>query len=398
MLPDRYKSRCPSLAPLLQPQRRKYILGGLGILITIIVIIIVVVVAISSEKDSFVLDRMPLFAGRNNLPQNIYELTGGNLSKIDLNKNLSNNTEIKTKCPYCNTDFVRLREGKVSSQFWVAQSTCEEHSKIVQPMDQIDLINRMIDQYPDLHLIKTPKDLEETFSNKKLGSLIMLDGGQSLSKSLSMLRTYHKLGVKALTLSSGCNASSEVDNDIEESEDLSEFGQFVVEEMNKLGMIIDVQGLGYNTVNTILNISKAPVLFSHAAANGVYNFSENLEDSTLKLLKEKDGLVLITFDNLYLGFHEENITKITVIEHINYIADKIGFDNIGIGGNYDSKYRKPLGLEDVSHFPDLFKELKNSNNTKWCPENLDKLALLNFQRFFENVEKAKNKKEVLEHE
>ncbi|XP_045470484.1 putative dipeptidase MCYG_02918 isoform X1 [Harmonia axyridis] len=390
MLPDG-KSRCPSLAPLLHPQRRKYLYGGIGVFVLIMVVILAVYLFTSSGSETFVLDRTPLFAGRNNLAQNLDLLLNDNLTMVNFNLDLSNDTIFgKENCTQCNTDFIRLRKGKVSSQFWVARAGCKENTKITDTVKQLDVISRMVQNYSDyLQLVRTSNDLEDAYENKKLGSIMFIDGGQSLMESTAFLRSFYYMGVRAMTLASGCDNST-MDYSIDKNGSLTDFGKMCIEEMNRLGMMIDIQGLSNTSQQEILNISRAPVLISNAAASDVFKYSGNIDNETLSLLKSKNGLLMITFDAPNLGQDENNVSISNVIKHLNYITDEIGFDNIAIGGNYDSMYKKPKDLEDVSDFPELFRQLKKDQPSKWNIDNLDKLAGLNFKRFFKNVELAKN--------
>ncbi|KAL3288133.1 hypothetical protein HHI36_002581 [Cryptolaemus montrouzieri] len=376
---------------------RKYLIGGVAVFILIVAIMVVVYITTSGGKDSFVLDRTPLFAGRNNLPQNIQLLVNNNLSRVDLNSDLRNDSTFD--CPQCNTDFPRLKKGQVSSQFWIARSGCDENSRVSDAISQLDVIDRMIKKYPDqLQRVKHSSDLDNVFENKKIGSLIGIDGGQSIMNTTAFLRVFYDLGVRALTLATGCNEAALLDY-IVQNGTLTDFGETAVREMNRLGMIIDAQGLSTDSLTTVLNISTVPIMISHSAAADLYGYPNNTNILTLDALKSNDGLFMITFDTVNFGPPDnDNISRSDVIHHINYIVDRIGFDNIAIGGNYDSMYKKPSGLEDVSDFPDLFTDLKNNNSARWSPDNLDKLAGLNFKRFFQNVEKGRNTTQILDDE
>ncbi|XP_044746927.1 dipeptidase 1-like isoform X2 [Coccinella septempunctata] len=369
---------------------RKYLFGGIGVFILILGVMLAVYLITSSGNDeSFVLDRTPLFAGRNNLAQNLENLVKDDLTLVNLNSDLTNDTIFGyTNCSHCNTDFLRLKKGQVGSQFWVARSGCDNSTRVSNAITQLDVINRMIKNYSDyLQLVRSSNDLEDAYENKKLGSLMFVDGGQSIMNSTAFLRFFYDFGVRAMTLGSGCNDSILM-NYIEENNNLTDFGKLCIGEMNRLGMMIDIQGLSTPVQEQILNISRAPVLISNTAAFMINNYPGNVDDGTLNLLKNNSGLLMITFDAPSLA-NGDNVTISDVVKHLNHISETIGFDNIAIGGNYDSIYKKPQDLENVSDFPKLFKELKNLKNSNWTADNLDKLAGLNFKRFFKDVEKAR---------
>ncbi|KAK9892019.1 hypothetical protein WA026_018207 [Henosepilachna vigintioctopunctata] len=370
---------------------RKLLIGGICVVLLVVGVILLTYFLCSGEGE-FVLDRTPLFAGRNNLPESLMALWAGNLSLLNLNSDLREIYQ-NDSCFWCNTDLPRLRRGKVKSQFWIANAGCSNDSQIYSTLKQLDIIDRLIKKYPsDFQLIRQSKDLKEAHKNNKLGSIIAVDGGQSLMDSNAVLRIFYNLGVRAVALGNNCTLESGNTTMIKSLE-----MEMVVHEMNTLGMMIDIQGLSKITQKNILNISSAPVMISHTAAAALYKYEGNTDDEIMELIKSRDGLLMITFDALNLG-KQDNVTVSDVTKHINYVVDKIGFDNIAIGGNYDSYGEKPAGLEDVSDFPLLFKELKAENGSKWTAGNLDKLAGTNFERFFKNVENVRNYTLILENE
>ncbi|RZB39580.1 Peptidase M19 domain containing protein [Asbolus verrucosus] len=309
---------------------------------------------------SLALDNFPLVDGHNDLPYNLYLILQNKIANFSFDGNLSGDPLFGSSvCKSCFTDLPRIKQGKLGAQFWVAYVACnsEEKNFVRRTSEQIDVIKRMIDKYPDdLQYTTSADGMLDAFKNKKLASLIGVEGGHSIENQLSVLRLYYELGK-------------------------------VVLEMNRLGMMVDLSHVSHNVMSEAIDVSKAPVIFSHSSAFAIHAHHRNVRDDVLAKVTVNGGIVMVNFYSAFIG--DGNVTIENVVDHINHIAEVAGVDYVGIGSDYDGVSSVPKGLEDVSKYPDLFDLLKKSNPERWTIANLEKLAGRNFHRVFKKVEENK---------
>lgn len=340
-----------------------------------------------------VLSEVPLIDGHNDLPWNIRNFVHNQLAEFDFDKDLQQ-VAPWSKSAWSQTDLVRLRQGMVGGQFWAAYVPCEsQHLNAVQlTLEQVDLIKRLIEKYSQhMQFAASSKEILQAHEKGRIASLIGVEGGHSLGSSLAVLRTLYQLGVRYLTLTHRCNTpwakSSSVDEDEEGGGGLTAFGKAVVQEMNRLGMLIDLSHTARATMRDALKASKAPLIFSHSSAFAICNNSRNVPDDILKQLAANGGLVMVTFYNYFVKCNSQ-ATVSDVAEHIYHIRKVIGVDHIGVGGDFDGINKTPRGLEDVSKYPELFAELLRSGN--WDVLDLKKVAGLNLLRVLRQVERVRD--------
>ncbi|XP_048263611.1 dipeptidase 1-like isoform X1 [Bombus affinis] len=340
-----------------------------------------------------VLSEVPLIDGHNDLPWNIRNFVHNQLAEFDFDKDLRQ-VAPWSKSAWSQTDLVRLRQGMVGGQFWAAYVPCEsQHLNAVQlTLEQVDLIKRLIDKYSQhMQFAASSTEILDAHERGRIASLIGVEGGHSLGSSLAVLRTLYQLGVRYLTLTHTCNTpwakSSSVEDEEEDGGGLTAFGKTVVQEMNRLGMLIDLSHTARATMRDALRASKAPVIFSHSSAFAICNSSRNVPDDILRQLAANGGLVMVTFYNYFVKCGSQ-ATVSDVAEHIYYIKNLIGVDHIGVGGDFDGINKTPRGLEDVSKYPELFAELLRSGN--WNVYDLKKVAGLNLLRVLQKVEKVRD--------
>lgn len=355
-------------------------------------------------RGSEVLYTVPLIDGHNDLPYNLRAHVKNQLANFNLSAELSSDpywSQVQTSF----TDLPRLRRGRVGAQFWVAYVGCSSQFKdaVEQTMEQIDVIKRLIRAYPDdLEYATSAQDILDIFSRGRIASLIAVEGGHSLDNRLAVLRLMYELGARYVTLTHMCNTpwgdSSPVDDIdsgiVAEHNGLTEYGKLVVKEMNRLGMMVDLSHVSHNVMTDAINVSVAPVIFSHSSAYAVCNHHRNVRDDVLQLMPQNGGIVMVNFYSGYVNCTNlDDASLEDVVAHINYIRTVAGVDHVGIGGDYDGVDKMPAGLEDVSKYPDLFDRLAESRpgEPTWTDEDLQKLAGLNLIRVLQEVEKVRDR-------
>ncbi|XP_021076393.1 dipeptidase 1 [Mus pahari] len=328
----------------------------------------------------------PVIDGHNDLPWQLLNLFNNQLliPDADLNKLVQTHTNIP-----------KLKAGFVGGQFWSAYMPCGTQNKdaVKRVLEQIDVIHRMCQLYPETFMCVTnSSDILQAFQRGKVASLIGVEGGHLIDSSLGVLRTLYHLGMRYLTLTHNCNTPW-ADNwlvdrgdDEAESQGLSPFGKRLLSEMNRLGVMIDLSHVSVATMKDALQISKAPVIFSHSSAYSVCAHRRNVPDDVLQLVKNTSSLVMVNFFNKFVSC-SDSATLPQVADHLDHIKKVAGARAVGLGGDYDGVTMLPVGLEDVSKYPDLIAELLRRN---WTETEVRGLLADNLIRVFSEVELVSN--------
>ncbi|KAJ3161389.1 dipeptidase 1 (renal) [Geranomyces michiganensis] len=331
-----------------------------------------------------ILKRVPLIDGHNDLPIRLQAAYGGKLANVNL-----------TDLPGFHTDLTRLKAGGVSGQFWSGFIPCRQdftrYSDDVRfTLEQIDLVHRIVDSAPDnaLEFARTAADIRRIHKSGRLASLIGLEGGHQIDNSLGALRQFYILGVRYLTLTHVCNTAW-ADSAGAPGPPLHggldpTFGRAVVAEMNRLGMMVDLSHVSHDTMRDVLNITRAPVLFSHSSAHALCRITRNVPDDVLVRLNATDGVVMVNFYPRFVSCGPES-TLAAVADHIEHIARVAGWKHVGLGSDFDGIDVVPVGLEDVSKYPDLIAELLRRGATT---KQVEGVVGENLLRVMEGVEKA----------
>nr|XP_023012372.1 dipeptidase 1-like isoform X1 [Leptinotarsa decemlineata] len=331
----------------------------------------------------------PLIDGHNDLPWNIRKFVHNKLKNLNLSA--ISEEEPWAKSRWSHTDLPRLKAGLLGAQFWSAYVPCKaQHLDAVQvTLEQIDVITRLVEyNTKDFALVKTTQEIRAVHKEGRIASLIGVEGGHALGNSLAVLRTFYNLGARYLTITHSCDTPWATGTNTQVQEGLSEFGKSVIKEMNRLGMIVDLSHTSMNTARAALNVSHAPVIFSHSSAFSLCNSSRNVPDDVLRLIALNGGVVMVNFYSYHVACNE-TATLQDVIDHINHIRGVAGVDHVGIGAGYDGINMTPSGLEDVSRYPHLLAELLA--DPAWSEKDITSLAGLNLLRVFEKVEEVRDK-------
>jgi membrane dipeptidase len=367
------------------------------------------------EHARRLLESTPLIDGHNDLP---WEIRESKTAPRDVAA-----YDIRRTAPK-QTDLPRMAEGRVGAQFWsiYIPGEIKDSGYARVQLEQFDIARRMIARYPDrLALALTADDIERDFKQKKVASLLGMEGGHAIENSLGALRSYYALGARYMTLTHNVTLDwADAALDTARHGGLTEFGKEVVREMNRLGMLVDLSHVSPGTMSDALDVAEAPVIFSHSSARALTNHPRNVPDSILVRLKKNGGVVMVTFVPAFVSpeaavwdqeaQRESNRLKATVgdtaerqrlqdewkaahpqpratlkqvADHIEHVRDVAGIDHVGIGSDFDGIDTVPEGLEDSSKFPQLFAELIRRG---WSDADLKKLAGENLLRAFHAAE------------
>ena len=365
------------------------------------------------------LREVPLIDGHNDLPWQ-YRKRSNDFSAVDLSRDTS-----KLNPPLI-TDIPRLRLGGVGAEFWsVYVPPIPSGPPAVQAvLEQIDVVHQMVAHYPDaFELTLTAADIERIHREGKIASLIGMEGGHSINNSLAVLRMTYALGARYMTLTHTKNTDwADAAGDQPKHHGLTPFGEEVVREMNRLGMLVDLSHVTDETMRAALKVSQAPVIFSHSSAWALCHSPRNVPDDVLAMTARKGGVVMVCFLPGYLTergrvamaasnaekarlrkLYADNSPRFKkemaawhrkhpalhvaslgdVADHIDYVRKVAGIDYVGIGSDFEGFDGPPDGLEDVSCYPALLAELMRRGYTR---EEIKKLAGLNLLRVFREVE------------
>ena len=360
-----------------------------------------------------ILKAVPLIDGHNDIPDAIRGR--GGVDSVDFSA-----TQLGLM-----TDIPKLREGGVGAQFWAAYVPVTtmhggEHPA-VYALEQIDLIRRLCAKYPhDLAMAYTADDIERNFRSKKISCLIGIEGGHAIESALGALRAFYMLGVRYMTLTHWETTDwADAATDSARHGGLTPFGEEVVREMNRLGMLVDLSHVSDATMMDALRVSKAPVFYSHSSARAISGHVRNVPDSILKLVGANDGVAMVNFNPAFVSdtvrtFNDRNRQRLRemgidsatlddsvnawekhagapratlqqVADHIEHIRDLAGVDHVGLGSDFDGITSVPVGLENVSKFPDLIAELLRRG---WTEEDVKKVVGRNALRVMREVERV----------
>jgi membrane dipeptidase len=332
-----------------------------------------------AELARRVLATTPLIDGHNDLP---WAIRGSSQAPFDVD---APENDLRISTPF-HTDIARLRAGMVGGQFWsvyIPFGAVEDGAAKTQ-LEQIDIALRIIARYPDVfELALDASDVERIFGSGKIASMLGMEGGHAIENSLGALRAYYALGVRYMTLThNGTLDWADSHTGEPRHGGLTAFGREVVREMNRLGMLVDLSHTSPETMNDALDVSEAPVIWSHAGARGAFEHTRNVPDQVLRRLPDNGGVVMVVFNPPFLTARAD-ATISDVADHIERVAELAGVDHVGIGSDFDGIGQVPVGLEDVSTYPALFTELARRG---WSEQDLRKLAGENVLRVWREAE------------
>jgi membrane dipeptidase len=369
------------------------------------------------DRVAKILTKTPLIDGHNDLPWEIRARFRGRLSTFDLKSDTSK-LPVPAGEAALMTDIPRLRAGMVGGQFWSVWVPVETTGAeaVETTVEQIDLVKRMAAKYPaDFELALTAADVRRIHRAGKIAALIGIEGGHQIDNSLAVLRQMYDLGARYMTLTHARNTAwADAATDTPAHHGLTAFGEEVVREMNRLGMLVDLSHVSPDTMRAALAVSAAPIMFSHSSARALVDHPRDVPDDVLALVAKNGGVVMVNFypgyvsaarnqwdadraaeearynsppfGGMYIGqperakaalaewerIHPKPQTTLSeVADHIEHIRGIAGVDHVGLGSDFDGIPEGPRGLEGVDRFPELLIELARRG---WTDGDIAKVA------------------------
>lgn len=370
-----------------------------------------------------VLAKTPLIDGHNDWAETLVDKAGDARWTMDLTR--------LDPAKY-NTDITRLRAGHVGGQFWsvYVSANLPGPEQVKETLDQIGLMKEIFGRYPTVFApAVTAADVRRIHASGRIASMLGVEGGGQIDGSFSVLRAYRALGASYLTLTHTKTiewADSATDNP--QHGGLTKFGEAVVHELNRLGMLVDLSHVSEDTMIDALRVSKAPVIFSHSSARALDDHPRDVSDKVLKLLAQNGGVIMVNYapsyvseerrqweaarnaekarynsppyGGLYIGQPDRAkaameewekahprppVTLAMVADHIDHVVKVAGIDHVGIGSDFDGVESLPDGLDSVATYPALLAELMRRG---WTDEMIAKLAGGNVLRVMEGAERV----------
>lgn len=359
------------------------------------------------------LEKHPIIDGHNDLPWVIRE-HGGDVEGWDLYGEVPGDT-----------DMAGLRAGGIGGQFWSvyipATDAQGEEGFAKTQLEQLDIARRILEKYPEeFPFTGTADAIEAAMAEGRIASLFGVEGGHAIENSLGALRMYYDLGARYMTLTHSQSNDWADAAGQDEHGGLTDFGREVVREMNRLGMLVDLSHVSPAVMNDALDVTAAPVIFSHSNAFALTPHRRNVPDAVLKRVKDNGGVVMVSFVNAFntpafaeweAGFkvyrgavdwgepgYDEALEAYTaehplptatvadVADHLEHIVAVAGHDHVGIGADLfgEPDWMVPA-LAEASDYPKLFAELIRRG---WSEDELAGLANGNILRVLRAAEKT----------
>jgi len=338
---------------------------------------------VMTERAAELHQSLLMFDGHNDLPWEVRKRAGRSFDNLDISK----------PQPELQTDIPRLRAGGVGAQFWsvyVPGETMRQGQALTQTLEQIDIVLAMMDRYPEtFELALTADDVVRIRGEGKIASLIGVEGGHSIENSINVLRQLHRLGARYMTLTHNVTLDwADAANDRAVHGGLNEFGEEIVREMNRLGMLVDLSHVSPDTMRHALRVTAAPVIYSHSSARGIADHPRNVPDDVLPLVAANGGVIMVNFYSSFIvpesaardaesaalrkrlieetgdeqaadaevrRWRRQNPAQAgtihDVLDHIDHLVRHAGADHVGIGSDFDGVTMVPDQLEDVSTYP-----------------------------------------------
>ena len=338
--------------------------------------------------------------------------------------------DVSERTRFGDFDYPRAREGGLNVAFmsiYIPVSYQETGGAKALADEHIDRVKQMVERAPDkFAMLTSPDDVQSQFDEGLVSLAMGMENGAGLEGELSNVEYFFDRGIRYITLAHGSpNKLSDSSYDPERIHDgLSDFGEDVVREMNRLGMMVDVSHITDEAFYDVMEITSAPVVATHSSARHFTpGWERNMSDEMIERLAEDGGVIMISFGSTFLhdeyqdddgpvyenidqyveakGLEDESLqareyrseqrrahpigTVGDVADHIDHVVDLVGVDYVGLGSDFDGVFALPAGLQDVSEFPNLVEELLRRG---YSEEDISKILGGNLLRVWREVEAA----------
>src|SRR5579864_7215662 len=315
---------------------------------------------------------------------------GGDSHNDKLQRILIEKVDIGNRLPDGAVDIPRLHEGGMHVPFfalWVP-AFYPGAEAVRRTLDMRDAMQGVLDRYPDrIELATSASDIERIVHARKIAAVLTLEGGHQIADDLAVLRMYHRMGIRSMTLTHfRDNNWADSSTDKPKHNGLTDFGKDVVREMNRIGMIVDISHVSDKAFYDALTVTTKPVIASHSSCRAISEFPRNMTDDMFRALAKNGGVVGINFGGGFLNQKEadndmRNINSIggaepnltgkalddfmanmhlkndwahprksmasldDIVAHIDHVVKVAGIDHVGIGSDFDGISDAPRGLE-----------------------------------------------------
>jgi len=299
---------------------------------------------------------------------------------------MNHKRSLGSRAPTGHLDILRMKEGGVDIQFFAVfiEDIYKPNRSLKRTLQLSDCFYKEIEKnQDDISLVTNYNQIKKVNRAGKIAAILSIEGGEALEGDLGVLRVLYRLGVRLLTLT--WNQRNQIADGIGESRTgsgLTEFGLKVIDEMNRLGMLIDVSHLSETGFWDVVKRSKTPIVASHSNCYALCPHLRNLKDEQIKALADKGGVIGITFVPNFLTQEKRRTTVEDVVKHIDYLVEKVGVDYIGLGSDFDGTDNLPLDLESVDKIPNITIELVKRG---YKEKDIRKILGGNFLRVFKEV-------------
>lgn len=366
----------------------------------------------------------PVWDGHNDVPIQLRNRRANMIGDFDF-RDTRDTADPENNRAAMHTDLARLKQGRVGAQFWsvYVPATLTDEQSVLAVLEQIDVMKRLIARYPqELQFAVSAAEVERAMRQGKVASLLGMEGGHGIGNSLAVLRQMYALGVRYMTLTHSKNTSfADSATDAPAHGGLTDFGRSVVREMQRIGMLVDLSHVSEATMNDVLDVAKAPVIFSHSGARAINAHPRNVPDAVLARMKANGGIVMVDAVPEYVSeevrrwthlraaerarleaFHigdpeaakaglaqweaanpAPRATIPQVVDRIDRVVEQAGIDHVGIGADLDGINTTVQGLHDVSTYPALFAELARRG---YSQADLEKISSRNMMRVMRAAE------------
>ncbi len=337
---------------------------------------------------------------------------------------LDEGVDIGKRLPDGHEDIPRMMEGGLDAQFFSIYVAADYAKKggPKRALEMMDTLFRAVQAHPDrLQLATSVSDVYRIVGEGKIAALMGLEGGHALQNSLAVLRMFHRLGIRYVTLThSNTNDWADSSTDQPKWGGLNELGEKIIREMNRIGMIVDISHVSDDTFWDVMRVSKAPVIASHSSSRAIADMPRNMSDDMIKAMAEKGGVIMINFGSSFLNprwgertniiltavrdkYHgdfsmwdkmwkqmdaKEPLPPATIddlIANIEHVIQVAGVDHVGLGSDFDGVSNLPVGMEDVTKLPRITYELLKRGHSE---DDIMKILGGNILRVFSQVERV----------